>query len=211
MFKPKLRRKSSRSGLKEGANSGVGSGRMLGTRILRTVVLVAAVLVLLMILHAGVLYPRGQCLASVDMGDEPLKDDVFYWKQDTKQVDMYGFFSFLFFSCIGVWLILSREMFVMSKCPDAADAEATITTVMNSVGHKVNLNFTYIASYTSQPGRTNARYQNLSQGQELVCKHGPTECIGNRQQLWYDPVIVLRRWVVSKNIIHPRSSPSSPA
>jgi hypothetical protein len=41
-----------------------------------------------------------------------------------------------------------RELFVMSKCPDAADAEATIATVKGNVGDKVYLNFTYIASYT---------------------------------------------------------------
>jgi len=35
----------------------------------------------------------------------------------------------------------------MSKCPDAVDAEATIVQVMEKVGHKVSLNFTYIATY----------------------------------------------------------------
>lgn len=75
----------------------------------------------------------------------------------------------------------------MSKCPDAAHAEATIASVMENVGHKVSLNFTYIASYSSHPTSVNRRYQNSSQGQEIACKHGPTECIGNRQQLWYSP------------------------
>jgi hypothetical protein len=37
----------------------------------------------------------------------------------------------------------------MSKCPDAQDAEATILTVMEIVGNKVDLNFTYVASYNS--------------------------------------------------------------
>jgi hypothetical protein len=36
----------------------------------------------------------------------------------------------------------------MSKCPDAEDAESTLLTVMENVGHKVSLNFTYVASYT---------------------------------------------------------------
>lgn len=35
----------------------------------------------------------------------------------------------------------------MSKCPDAEDGEATIAEVMEKVGHKVALNFTYIATY----------------------------------------------------------------
>ena len=43
---------------------------------------------------------------------------------------------------------MGREVFVMSKCPDAVDAEATIATVMENVGLKISLNFTYIASYT---------------------------------------------------------------
>jgi hypothetical protein len=40
-----------------------------------------------------------------------------------------------------------RELFVMSKCPDGEDGEATIANVMEKVGHKVSLNFTYIARY----------------------------------------------------------------
>ena len=42
-----------------------------------------------------------------------------------------------------------REVFVMSKCPDAEDGEATIISVMEKVGAKVALNFTYIATYTA--------------------------------------------------------------
>lgn len=36
----------------------------------------------------------------------------------------------------------------MSKCPDAEYAEAVIINVMENVGQKVELNFTYIATYT---------------------------------------------------------------
>lgn len=74
----------------------------------------------------------------------------------------------------------------MSKCPDAEDAEATIITVMENVGHKVALNFTYIATYvnTCRIAADEARWQNTSQGLDLTCKHGPTECLGNKQQLW---------------------------
>jgi hypothetical protein len=39
----------------------------------------------------------------------------------------------------------------MSKCPDAMDAEATIVTLMESVQDKVDINFTYIASYSPLP------------------------------------------------------------
>ena len=35
----------------------------------------------------------------------------------------------------------------MSKCPDAEDGEAAIAQVMEKVGNKVSLNFTYIAMY----------------------------------------------------------------
>jgi len=35
----------------------------------------------------------------------------------------------------------------MSRCPDAQDAEITIAEVMQEVGRKISLNFTYIATY----------------------------------------------------------------
>jgi hypothetical protein len=39
------------------------------------------------------------------------------------------------------------EVFVMSRCPDGQDGEATMAEVMQQVKHKVSLNFTYIATY----------------------------------------------------------------
>ena len=78
----------------------------------------------------------------------------------------------------------------MSKCPDAEDAEDTLKTVMQNVGLHVSLNFTYVASYDplSRPNSTYyliLRYQNTSGDIEFWCKHGPTECLGDKQQLWY--------------------------
>ena len=75
----------------------------------------------------------------------------------------------------------------MSKCPDGEDGEATIAGVMEKVGHKVALNFTYIATYTSSsiPSVLIFRKQNTSEGIHISCMHGPTECLGNKQQLWY--------------------------
>jgi Gamma interferon inducible lysosomal thiol reductase (GILT) len=74
---------------------------------------------------------------------------------------------------------------VMSKCPDAADAEGTLVNVMENVGQKVSLNFTYIASYVNfVVSSDNISWGNTTQGQEIICKHGATECLGNKQQLW---------------------------
>jgi len=80
----------------------------------------------------------------------------------------------------------------MSKCPDAIDAEATLLPVMQAVAPKVSLNFTYIASYRLLDHSLYTisdvldRYVNSSDASELTCKHGPTECTGSKQQLWYN-------------------------
>ena len=93
---------------------------------------------LIVIVHTGVLYPRRLCLASLDMGQEPI---------DVKQLQL-GFAARVdLYHTRGI-NVDCREMFVMSKCPDAEDAEATILTVMENVVDKVDLNFTYIASYS---------------------------------------------------------------
>ena len=116
---------------------------MLGTRILRTAIIVGLALAVVVILHTGVLYPRGRCFASVHVDREHFSEESFYGEHNTKAVNLC-----VLSCCFGAsdWLMRIRELFVMSKCPDAADAEATIATVMDNVGHKVNLNFTYIAS-----------------------------------------------------------------
>jgi|SRR5271169_5177904 len=147
MFKPKPlhHRRKSAPWFPQREASSSGNGRMLGTRILRTVIVVGVVLMVVVVLQAGVLYPRGYCVTSVEIGQEPSRVvGSFYGDNNTKQVDLYVRFANF---CMGGWLMGGRELFVMSKCPDAADAEATIATVMENVGDKVNLNFTYIASY----------------------------------------------------------------
>ena len=96
------------------------------------------VVLLILIVHAGVLYPRGRCLASLDMGQEPIDVEQLRLGLE-KRVDLYRTQTEFNVDC--------RETFVMSKCPDAKDAEATILTVLGNVGNKVDLNFTYIASY----------------------------------------------------------------
>ena|SRR5437667_220941 len=102
----------------------------------------------------------------------------------------------------------------MSQCPDAADAEAAIASVMENVGHKVQLNFTYIASY----GHPNSlqlmyifRWRNTIQGPEITCKHGPTECLGNRQQLWLILPFAVSLIQVCRNITLTISSHLYPA
>jgi hypothetical protein len=108
MFKPKPlhhRRKSAPSSPQGEAGSS-GNGRMLGTRILRTVIIVGVVLVVMVGLHTGVLYPRGQCLESVDMGEEPIEVvDSFYGDHTTKEVDLYARFSlFLYGWLANAWV-----------------------------------------------------------------------------------------------------------
>lgn len=97
MFKPKplYHRRTSTSSVPRGEAGSSRNGRMLGTRILRTVIIAGVVLVLLVLLHAGVLYPRGQCLASVDMAQEPIDVDSLYGEHNMKQVDLYPLFHIL--------------------------------------------------------------------------------------------------------------------
>ena len=64
------------------------------------VIIVGVVLVVMVGLHTGVLYPRGQCLASVDMGQEPIEGvGSFYEDHTTKEVDLYACFSFVLVAC----------------------------------------------------------------------------------------------------------------
>jgi len=95
MFKPKplYHRRKSASGVPRGEASSGGNGKMLGTRILRTVTIVGVFLVLAVLLHAGLLYPQGQCLASLDMAQEPIEAESFYGDHNAKQVDLYAPFD----------------------------------------------------------------------------------------------------------------------
>jgi hypothetical protein len=72
------------------------------------------------------------------MGQEPIEVDQLQVNMREK-VDMY---------CYSMTVgLIPREIFVMSKCPDAEDAETAMINVLENVGHKVHLNFTYIATY----------------------------------------------------------------
>jgi hypothetical protein len=44
----------------------------LGTRILRSVIMAGLALLSIIIVQSGVLYPQQQCLASMDLGQEPI-------------------------------------------------------------------------------------------------------------------------------------------
>ncbi|MEW5301878.1 MAG: hypothetical protein WDW36_004706 [Sanguina aurantia] len=56
----------------------------------------------------------------------------------------------------------------MSKCPDARACEATFSSVLSQVGNLTSLQMHYIGN---------------PRGQYVMCKHGPSECQGNVQQL----------------------------
>ncbi|KAI8579897.1 hypothetical protein K450DRAFT_239617 [Umbelopsis ramanniana AG] len=65
------------------------------------------------------------------------------------------------------------ELFVMSKCPDAVHCEATFDNVFKKISVPVALDINFIA----QP----APFEPL----KFSCKHGPSECLGNMQELCY--------------------------
>lgn len=110
----------------------------LGIRIIRSVTLVGLFVLLGVVLHASVFYPRGQCFAALDIGHESV-DLVDRLQHGIKQkVKVY---------VLVIWEVYVRELFVMSKCPDGEDGEAIIANVMEKVRYKVSLNFTYIARY----------------------------------------------------------------
>ena len=56
----------------------------LGARIVRSVVMMALALVLMVMVHAGVLHHRQQCLADVDVGQLPVVE------MDPLEVDRKG-------------------------------------------------------------------------------------------------------------------------
>ncbi|KAI9489183.1 hypothetical protein BDB00DRAFT_845030 [Zychaea mexicana] len=65
------------------------------------------------------------------------------------------------------------ELFVMSKCPDKVDCEEVISKVLKQVKVPVSLDVNYIAR------------PNSSESLGFECKHGPTECLGNMQELCF--------------------------
>ncbi|KAH8552953.1 hypothetical protein BGW37DRAFT_487838 [Umbelopsis sp. PMI_123] len=74
------------------------------------------------------------------------------------------------------------ELFVMSKCPDAVRCESTFAKVFNQISVPVSLDINFIA----QP----APFEPL----KFTCKHGPSECYGNMQELCYRHVHGEETW-----------------
>lgn len=78
----------------------------LGPRILRSVIMVGLVLLLGVIVFTSILYPRGQCLASLDMGQEPIEVDEL--QVDVKEkVDLYATLPvYYYYFYDGLWFIV---------------------------------------------------------------------------------------------------------
>ncbi|SCV72341.1 BQ2448_3878 [Microbotryum intermedium] len=64
---------------------------------------------------------------------------------------------------------------VMSKCPDAELCESIFDRVLDQVGTLVDIKLLYIGNFVQgrRPGKDD----------HVECKHGPSECTGNIQQL----------------------------
>ncbi|GAX85344.1 hypothetical protein CEUSTIGMA_g12761.t1 [Chlamydomonas eustigma] len=63
---------------------------------------------------------------------------------------------------------VSLDLFVMSKCPDAVRCEQRMNDVLKTVQNISKVQTHYIADVA---------------GQNVQCKHGISECLGNQQQL----------------------------
>jgi len=149
--------------------------------------LMGLAVVLLALVHTTILFWGGDRSTGMVFGPERTGADRLPIEsiESHEKVSLY-----VLVLCPLTGLIGFREIFVMSKCPDAVDAEAVLLTVMQNVRSKVSLNFTYIASYQFLPLQAHSNLSSLSNDSEsrgLICKHGHTECLGNRQQLWYPP------------------------
>ncbi|CDS07908.1 hypothetical protein LRAMOSA01857 [Lichtheimia ramosa] len=68
------------------------------------------------------------------------------------------------------------ELFVMSKCPDKVFCENVFSQVLDQVQVPVSLDVNYIAQ------------ANQSEEYQFSCKHGPSECLGNIQELCFKHV-----------------------
>ncbi|KZV61008.1 hypothetical protein PENSPDRAFT_659203 [Peniophora sp. CONT] len=72
---------------------------------------------------------------------------------------------------------------VMSRCPDALLCESVFNQVLAKVESKIDLALTYV-------GRLNESEPTFG----VTCKHGPTECAGNVQQLCVSKYRPLKTW-----------------
>uniref|UniRef100_A0A383VLZ6 Uncharacterized protein n=1 Tax=Tetradesmus obliquus TaxID=3088 RepID=A0A383VLZ6_TETOB len=84
------------------------------------------------------------------------------------------------------------DIFVMSKCPDALFAESALAPVLQELKDSLSINMHFIG-------------QKQDDG-TFSCKHGPTECAGNLQQLcvqlhskWYQRYDWLYKFVLCEN------------
>ncbi|KAL1916005.1 uncharacterized protein VTP21DRAFT_6009 [Calcarisporiella thermophila] len=75
------------------------------------------------------------------------------------------------------------DLFVMSKCPDAALCEATFSKVIESSDVPVELNLRYIA------------VPDESRPFGGACLHGDTECLGNIQELCFHDSCPKANWL----------------
>lgn len=86
-------------------------------------------------------------------------------KLEEKKSDSKTFFSNSVISDTPVRV----DFFVMSKCPDARKCELLFTSSLLELSSIINFTISYIAYEKS--------------GNEIGCMHGPSECLGNKQQL----------------------------
>jgi hypothetical protein len=87
MVTPHYRRQATKT-LNSSYESSSSQGMPLGSRILRPFLIIGLVVVLIVIVRTGVLYPRGQCLASLDMGQEPIEPKDSFQLNHNEKVDM---------------------------------------------------------------------------------------------------------------------------
>jgi len=88
--------------------------------------------------------------------------------------------------------LVNIEFFVMSRCPDAIKCEQLFLPILLKFSSIINFTLSFIALES-----------NLT---DIKCKHGPSECIGNKQQLCiqniYNQTILIKYLICqSKNIL----------
>ncbi|BFZ62502.1 hypothetical protein YB2330_003599 [Saitoella coloradoensis] len=82
---------------------------------------------------------------------------------------------------------------VMSQCPDARDCEEVFAGVVEKGAYMIDFHIDYIAAL-SRPPTT-----------DITCKHGPSECLGNIQQLCFsqsypNPHLYLLPFILCQNL-----------
>lgn len=82
------------------------------------------------------------------------------------------------------------EAHIMSKCPDAKDClHDLVLPAMQNVSHYVDFKLSYIGSYVlparshAKSDQANTQHSTTSEVDDITCKHGPQECLGNTLEL----------------------------